>query len=116
MNETVWITLIVAAAVVVIVALWLGRHLRANRDADGSISLEVGDKTENTPLETTVKVAEDLAASDIEASDIAGIKASANSPSQPGAQNIEVAKGAKIERSKLDDIVGIKIDSNNNKD
>jgi hypothetical protein len=101
-NVNVWITIAVVIGVVVALALWLGRGLIIKKDKEGySVQVE-----KDRPLDTrtdSIKVAEALEIKDAEAGNIIGRQ------DAPGdrAQNIDVASHAKVERTKMGDIVGI---------
>jgi hypothetical protein len=101
-NVNVWITIAVIVGVVVALALWLGRGLIIKKDKEGySVQVE-----KNQPPDTrtdNIKVAEALDIKDAEAGNIIGRQDAVGDR----AQNIDVASHAKIERTKLGDIVGI---------
>jgi hypothetical protein len=105
-NVYVWIVAILALGVVVALAMRLGRGFRVKKGADG-YSLEV-DKAQVLDTRTdNIKVGAGIELKDVEAGDMAGRKGTGGGAGDR-AQNIEVGDHAKIERSKLGDIVGIK--------
>lgn len=106
-SPYVWITIAAIIGVVVALALWLGRGLTIKKDKEGySVQVE-----KNQPPDTrtdNIKAAEGIELKDVEAGDIAGRKVSAADAVGDRSQNIDVASHAKIERTKMGDIVGIK--------
>lgn len=106
-NVYVWITIAAVIGVVVALALWLGRGLVIKKDKEG-YSVQVEKNQLPDTRTDDIKVAEGIELKDVEAGDIAGRKGSAAEAAGDRAQNIDVASHAKIERTKLGDIVGIK--------
>jgi hypothetical protein len=98
----VWVTIALVLGVVVALALWLGRGLIIKKDKEGySVQVE-----KNLPPDTradTIKVAEALEIKDAEAGNIIGRQDAAGDR----VQNIDVASHAKVERTKMGDIIGI---------
>lgn len=62
-----------------------------------------------------IAVGNELALDEVKAGDIAGIKTEGVEPAIPARAKVEVARGARIERSKIGDIVGVKIERKDGK-
>ena len=106
-NVYVWITIAAVIGVVVALALWLGRGLVIKKDKEG-YSVQVEKNHLPDTRTDNIKAAEGIELADVEAGDIAGRKVSAADAVGDRSQDIEVASHAKIERTKMGDIVGIK--------
>jgi hypothetical protein len=106
-NVYVWITVAAVIGVVVALALWLGRGLVIKKDKEG-YSVQVEKNQLPDTRTDNIKAAEGIELADVEAGDIAGRKVSAGEAVGDRSQDIDVASHAKIERTKMGDIVGIK--------
>ncbi len=110
-DSLVWIVLIVAAALVIGLAVWKGRHLRLNRGQEGfSIEVEHSPDTPATSEKSgesgQISVAKGAQIEQTRVGDIAGIK-TAGKPQSTG-HDIEVAAGTRIKNANVGDIVGMK--------
>lgn len=106
MSDTVWIVLIVAAALIVGLALWLGRSIKIKKGSDGfSVETEGEEKPED---ETKVRVGENLVIKDSTAGDVTGIVDQGEGKEGASKEDVEVLKGGKIENTDLGDITGVK--------
>lgn len=105
-DPTVWIVLIVVAAVVIALlgtlAIRSGRRLKITRS---SLEIDKSSSDSREPEKDTVRVAEGAAVKHTRTGDIAGIKGEGGNPA---GTDIDVARGAQIEDSEIGDIVGIK--------
>src|SRR5262245_36232919 len=108
MSDPVMIVLLVVAAVVFSLAIWIGRGVSV-RKTKGSLSIEVKEKREDQqPKDQAIKVAEELHLTDVTAGDIAGEIVEGRNGGTSEVNSIEVAKKSTIKKSKIGDIVGSK--------
>lgn len=101
-DTIVWIILIAAAAVVIGLAVWIGRGIMIRKD-DKGFTIKVKEKKQEG-----VSVAKETVIDKAKIGDIAGIK---TTESNVGG-TINVAEKAKIKDSQIGDIVGIKQQGN----
>lgn len=99
-DPKVWMLLIVVAGIVLLLALWFGRGIRARF---GKTTIDVQARQEPR----SISVAQNAELNNVKGGDIAGIKSSGKSVPSP-TENIDVLKGGKVSESQIGDIVGIK--------
>lgn len=107
-DSLVWIVAIAAAALVLSLAIWKGRGLRL-RHRNTDLSLRPGESPPNPPTrqgKARISVGERIVLDDVRAGDIAGIKS--QGPLISGPDEIDVARGARLHRADVGDIVGIR--------
>ena len=113
-NELIfWILLIVLAALITGLALWLGRGFEIRKDEKGfSIAAkEKGAKPSDSKQSISVGKGAEIKRSKV--GDIAGIKTENQGTEFESVKHIDVLEGGEIKDSKVGDIVGFKVQGKN---
>jgi len=106
-DPAVWVALLVVVALLIALALWLGRGLRISKDKDGFL-VEAKEYRSEKTVDQTISVAKDVEIERARVGDIAGIKGEEVSNISEAKQSIDVFSGGTLKDAQAGDIVGIK--------
>lgn len=110
-DPTLWVVFLALSAIVLALALWLGRGLSVRRSKD-EFSLEVKERSRDVQPavnRSTVSVARGLDAEGLAAGNVTGADA-------PVTGDVDVLSGAKLKNARLGDITGVRQDGGPAKD
>ncbi len=115
-DPTLWIVLLALSAVVLGLALWLGRGLSLRRTKD-EFSLEVKERSPEShatpaePARSTVTVAKGLEAESLTAGNVTGVESAGGQP-----HDVDVLSDARLKRARIGDITGVRQEPPKSKD
>ncbi len=114
-TPAIWIALFTVLALVISLALWLGRGLTIHRSKDG-FSVETKEYQKVRAGQQQISVASELEVERASVGDIAGIMTRDAEAAPAGDQAIDVLSHSKLRDARVGDIVGIKQGLRSSKD
>ena|SRR5687767_11372707 len=118
-NPELWMLFIVLCALVLGVALWLGRGLSVRRTKE-EFSLEIKEHAAASPAQPhdrghgSVSVAKGLDGEDLTIGNVTGVES--GGPDSAASQDVDVLSGARLKNARVGDITGVRQDGSTAKD